>query len=82
MAERLAVPLDLVRVLPGNVPVAEAVESQMALKQLSTTLKATVRVNVRRGNPVQEIMAEAMEQSEPVIVMATHGPSGLEREGA
>jgi nucleotide-binding universal stress UspA family protein len=79
MAERLAVPLDLVRVLPDNVPVAEAVESQMALKQLSTTLKATVRVNVRRGNPVQEIMAEALEQSEPVIVMATHGRSSVGR---
>jgi universal stress protein A len=49
---------------------------QLILREIGGTVKATS--SVRTGSPHQEILREAEEQGVDLIVVATHGHSGVE----
>jgi nucleotide-binding universal stress UspA family protein len=73
----------LLHVQPEDADVASAeAESHPCLKPLSDLLTAKgwrVDSIVRQGNPVKVITATAQEIPASLIVMSTHGRSGLER---
>ena len=73
----------LLHVLPEDADVgSEEVEMHPCLKPLADLLSAKgwhVDSMVRHGNPVKAITTTAKEISASLIVMSTHGRSGLER---
>ena len=58
---------------------AEAREYLVPLARELTTKGIRVRTEVRRGDPVEEIVAGAHEAGADLIAMTTHGRSGLGR---
>jgi nucleotide-binding universal stress UspA family protein len=72
------------RFLPGTVSTMLELSVQSAegyLKDLSDKLKSegfTASAHVRRGDPANTIVAIARELQADVIVLATHGKSGME----
>jgi nucleotide-binding universal stress UspA family protein len=71
---------------PGSDPVtaqhAVVAESDIYLKAVATSLSAqgfTLHTSVRYGNAAEEIIAFASQESVALIVMATHGRSGVGR---
>jgi nucleotide-binding universal stress UspA family protein len=78
-AERFAAPLHLVSVIPPGEGAELVVSTRDYLRATAERLPATTKVHVRRGNPVDEILLEAGELRHPLIVMSTHGRSGVRR---
>ncbi len=69
---------------PGTPPTAEIeARSEEALRQLAEEVVAPgglrAAVHVRTGHPVRDILAFADKQESDLVVMATHGRTGLER---
>jgi universal stress protein A len=72
---------------PAFVPASEMVdvdlshESQRALERLRTRVASQVRCQtmIRRGGAEQEIIAVAKELACDLIILSTHGRSGLDR---
>lgn len=91
MAELLHAPLILLRVAyapasPGSDPVeaqrAVVAESQAYLEEAARTLQPCglkVSTVVRYGKAAEEITAHAAQNKGAIIVMATHGRSGVGR---
>jgi nucleotide-binding universal stress UspA family protein len=77
----------VVPAMADAVPMIEDVEERIAeareyLAPLAAELAARgirVKAEVRRGDPVQEILAAAREFDSDLIAMTTHGRSGLGR---
>jgi nucleotide-binding universal stress UspA family protein len=66
----------------GVPPVDEAAEAELGLERVAAELAAdgvAVGTQVRRGDPAEEIVAEARQRDADLIVMATHGRAGLGR---
>lgn len=79
IAEHGAAPLHLVRVVPSNSPVSTAEEARTYLRKVLQTLSDRVQISVRAGAPADQIIDAAQEMIDPIIVMTTHGRSGIGR---
>jgi nucleotide-binding universal stress UspA family protein len=87
LASTLGAEIILLRVVPtdGKVSVLSTPELNEAfdyLESVASRLHQTdvhIEVVVSHGGPADTIVAEAHSRGVDLIVMATHGPSGLER---
>jgi nucleotide-binding universal stress UspA family protein len=79
IAEKSNVPLQLVWVVPEDGPASAKEEAQTYLRQQANAIGARAQVSVRMGHPSEQIVKAADEAAGPLIVMATHGRSGLSR---
>ncbi len=81
IARRSGAPIHLLRVVPTQ---REATAEEEARRYLETAAGQLVdgervQISVRVGDPAEEIAEAAAEQAAPLIVMTTHGRSGLSR---
>lgn len=79
IAEKSNVPLQLVWVVPEDGPASAKEEAQTYLRQQADAIGARAQISVRMGHPAEQIVNAADEAKSPLIVMATHGRSGLSR---
>jgi nucleotide-binding universal stress UspA family protein len=79
IAEKSDVPLQLVWVVPEDGPASAKEEAQTYLRQQADAIGSRARINIRMGHPGEQIVKAADEATSPLIVMATHGRSGLSR---
>lgn len=79
IAEKSDVPLQLVWVLAEDGPASAKEEAQTYLRQQAQAIGDRARINIRMGQPGEQIVKAAEEADDPLIVMATHGRSGFKR---
>lgn len=79
IAERAGARLHLVRVAPGPIDAAQANRIIDDLRQAATRARVRGNPSVRVGSPADEILALAVALPHPLIVMTTHGRSGIGR---
>lgn len=79
IADRLRIPLHLIRVIPQDASAEVRDEAYAYLSETGRRLDHPVHLSVRLGNIAEQIIALADEVSNPVIAMTTHGRGGLGR---
>jgi nucleotide-binding universal stress UspA family protein len=79
IAEKSNVPLQFVRVVAEDDPASEREEARTYLRQQAEAIGDRVQISVRMGDPGEQIVKAAEEANNPLIVMATHGRTGLRR---
>lgn len=72
-------PLHLMRVVPPDAPASAESEARDYLRDKAKAYGDRVQISVRMGQPADQIVDSADEMTEPVIVMTTHGRSGIGR---
>ena len=77
IAERAGTPLVVLQVVPPDTPAVAQQAARAALPTPAGSPNAQVRIRV--GDPAEQIVATAAELPDPLIVMTTHGRSGLGR---
>lgn len=79
IAERSNAPLHLLQVLPEDAPAEAERQARDDLRRWVHELGSRVQISIRKGDPAGRIIAAAEEMLDPIIVMTTHGRSGLSR---
>lgn len=77
IAERAESSMLLLLVVPPDAPVQTVDEARTYLQRQAKSLGTGVRIAVLLGKPAEEIMAEAERHRDALIVMTTHGRSGI-----
>lgn len=79
IAEKSNVPLQLLWVVAEDGPASAKEEAQTYLHQQAEAIGTRAQISIRMGQPAEQIIKAADEEKSPLIVMATHGRSGLSR---
>jgi len=79
LAVRLDCPLHLVRVIDADVSAETERRAQQALWDAARRAGAQAHLHLRVGEAADQILAEAANLRQPLVVMTTHGRSGLGR---
>jgi len=82
LAKRLGAPLDLLHVLEDEIPWGDQHDPQARVAPAAERLKelgVEARLKVARGAPVDAVLEATEEDPMPLLVMATHGRTGLLR---
>ncbi len=79
IARKANAPLHLMRVIPADGPAANEEEARSYLREQAKAYGDRVQISVRMGQPADQIVDGADEMIDPVIVMTTHGRSGVGR---
>lgn len=79
IAQRSNAPLHLTRIIPPDAPAAAEDEARDYLRGKAHGVGDRVQISIRMGDPAEQIIAGAEEMVDPVIVMTTHGRSGIGR---
>jgi nucleotide-binding universal stress UspA family protein len=79
IAEKSDVPLQLVWVVPADGPASAKDEAQTYLRKQAQAIGDRAKINIRMGQAGEQIVKAADEAKGALIVMATHGRSGLSR---
>jgi len=72
-------PLHLLRVVAPDAPAAAETEAREYLRERAKAIGDRVQISVRMGQPADQIVDGADEMTDPVIVMTTHGRTGIGR---
>lgn len=79
IAQRSSAPLHLLRVVPSDANGAAQEEARAYLQGKARELGDRVQVSIGVGDPAEQIIDRAAEMADPMIVMTTHGRSGIGR---
>lgn len=79
IADRSSAPLHLLRVIPPDAPASAQNEARNYLRDKARTYGDRVQLSVRMGSAAEQIIDAADEMIDPIIVMTTHGRSGIGR---
>lgn len=79
IAERCESKLELVRVVDPDAKARDVEEALAYLNALRDRIGVEARVDARRGDPSEEIIAMAGESPAAMIVMSTHGRGGIRK---
>jgi nucleotide-binding universal stress UspA family protein len=79
IAGRAACALHLVRVLDHGVPAETERRAEQALRDAAASATPTAQPHLRLGEPADQILAAAEALPQPLIVMTTHGRTGMGR---
>ncbi|MGA7669145.1 MAG: universal stress protein [Nitrolancea sp.] len=79
IARKANAPLHLMRVVPPDAPASSESEARSYLREHAKGYGDRVQISVRMGQPADQIVDGSDEMTDPVIVMTTHGRSGIGR---
>lgn len=79
IARKSNAPLHLMRVVPPDAAASLENESRTYLREKAKDYGDRVQISVRVGHPAEQIVDGADEMIDPVIIMTTHGRSGIGR---
>ncbi len=79
IARKANAPLHLMRVVPPDAQASAETEARDYLREQAKSYGDRVQISVRMGQPADQIVDGADEMTDPVIVMTTHGRSGIGR---
>jgi nucleotide-binding universal stress UspA family protein len=82
LARALEASMVLLRVVAADAPDAEARVAQVGLDRVAEELReagVAVETQVRRGEPAETIIHAVRQDKSDLVLMATHGRSGLDR---
>ncbi len=79
IARKANAPLHLMRVVSPDGPASAESEARSYLREQAKGYGDRVQISVRMGQPADQIVDGADEMTDPVVVMTTHGRSGIGR---
>lgn len=79
IARKSNAPLHLMRVVPPDAPASAETEARTYLREQAKAFGDRVQISVRMGQPADQIVDGADEMDDPIVVMTTHGRSGVGR---
>ncbi len=79
IARKANAPLHLMRVVPPDAQASAETEARDYLREQAKNYGDRVQISVRMGQPADQIVDGADEMTDPVVVMTTHGRSGIGR---
>ncbi len=79
IARKSNAPLHLMRVVPPDAPASAEAEARTYLREEAKAFGDRVQISIRMGQPADQIVDGADEMTDPIIVMTTHGRSGIGR---
>ncbi|HET9016237.1 MAG TPA: universal stress protein [Thermomicrobiaceae bacterium] len=79
IAERSGAMLQLLQVVPSDASAAVQEQAREYLRAQARRIDDRVQISIHLGDPAGEIVDGAAELLDPIVVMTTHGRSGLRR---
>lgn len=79
IARKSSAPLHLMRVVPPDAPASTENEARTYLREQAKAYGDRVQISIRMGHPADQIVDGSDEMIDPIIVMTTHGRSGIGR---
>jgi nucleotide-binding universal stress UspA family protein len=79
IARKSNAPLHLMRVVSSDAPASAEEEARNYLREQAKAYGDRVQISVRMGHPADQIVDGVEEMTDPIIVMTTHGRSGIGR---
>ena len=79
IAERSGTMLHLCRIVPADSPASLQEDARAYLRSQARRIDDRVQICIHVGDPAAQIIDGAAELPDPIVVMTTHGRSGLRR---